>query len=150
MQARAVTGDAEPAAALTAAENRLAVELLPADEAVAARWAVAVMELGALVCTARSPQCGRCPLEERCAWVLAGRPAHDGARPALGRPGPGRTARCAGGCWRCCGRAGNPSGAAALAACWADAVQRERCLDGLVADGLVEPLHDGRFALPRS
>jgi A/G-specific adenine glycosylase len=37
---------------------------------------------------------------------------------------------------------------AALDIVWADAVQRERALDGLVADGLVDPLDDGRYALP--
>ena len=31
---------------------------------------------------------------------------------------------------------------------WADPVQRERSLDGLIADGLVDPLDDGRYALP--
>jgi A/G-specific adenine glycosylase len=36
---------------------------------------------------------------------------------------------------------------AALEAAWSETVQRERCLDGLVADGLVEPLADA-FALP--
>ena len=35
------------------------------------------MELGALVCTARAPRCPACPLLDRCAWVLAGRPALD-------------------------------------------------------------------------
>ena len=33
-------------------------------------------------------------------------------------------------------------------AAWADRLQRSRALDGLVADGLVDPLPDGRFALP--
>ena len=32
------------------------------------------MELGALVCTARSPRCGECPVLDDCAWVRAGRP----------------------------------------------------------------------------
>ena len=32
---------------------------------------------------------------------------------------------------------------------WDDAVQRERALDGLVADGLVEVLDDGTYCLPR-
>ena len=31
---------------------------------------------------------------------------------------------------------------------WADPQQRERALDSLVADGLAEPLADGRYALP--
>jgi A/G-specific adenine glycosylase len=35
-----------------------------------------------------------------------------------------------------------------LEAAWADQLQRSRALDGLVADGLVDPLPDGRFALP--
>jgi A/G-specific adenine glycosylase len=37
---------------------------------------------------------------------------------------------------------------AALDAAWADAAQRDRCLDSLLVDGLAEQLDDGRFALP--
>jgi hypothetical protein len=37
---------------------------------------------------------------------------------------------------------------AALDAVWPEPVQRVRALDSLVADGLVDPLPDGRFALP--
>jgi A/G-specific adenine glycosylase len=76
--ARLVVGQPTPAAAPSVAETRLAESLLPAEPAVAARWSVAVMELGALVCTAASPQCGRCP-------VSAGARAPD---PALRRHGP--------------------------------------------------------------
>ncbi len=32
------------------------------------------MELGALVCRARAPQCDRCPIADRCAWRKAGYP----------------------------------------------------------------------------
>jgi len=35
-----------------------------------------------------------------------------------------------------------------LASVWGEPVQRARALDGLVADGLVDPLPDGRYALP--
>jgi A/G-specific adenine glycosylase len=35
-------------------------------------------------------------------------------------------------------------------AVWAKQAQLDRALDGLVADGLVDPLPDGRFALPGS
>ena len=72
--ARLVVGQPTPAAAPSVAETRLAESLLPAEPAVAARWSVAVMELGALVCTAASPQCGRCPVARDCAWLAAGRP----------------------------------------------------------------------------
>src|SRR5437762_2276264 len=57
------------------AERRLAESLLPAEPAVAARWSVAVMELGALVCTAASPRCGDCPVARECAWLAVGSPA---------------------------------------------------------------------------
>jgi A/G-specific adenine glycosylase len=36
----------------------------------------------------------------------------------------------------------------ALDAAWPDVVQRARALDGLVTDGLVDPLPDGMFSLP--
>ncbi len=41
-----------------------------------------------------------------------------------------------------------PVAKTALDAVWHDAVQRERALDSLVADGLVEPLPRRRYALP--
>ncbi|WP_432548496.1 HhH-GPD family protein [Kineococcus sp. SYSU DK004] len=150
VQARAVTGAAEPAPALTAAESRLAEALVPDEEATAARWAVAVMELGALVCTARSPRCPACPLLARCAWVAAGRPEHEGpARRAQAWAGTDRQVR--GRLLAVLREAEGPVDAAVLAAAWtSDPAQRARCLDGLVADGLVEPLEDGTFSLPRS
>nr|WP_231947657.1 A/G-specific adenine glycosylase [Jiangella sp. DSM 45060] len=74
--ARAVAGTQYPPAP-TAAERRMALDLVP-DAETAPRWAVAVMELGALVCTARSPRCSSCPLAASCAWRLAGSPPDDG------------------------------------------------------------------------
>jgi A/G-specific adenine glycosylase len=56
---------------------RLAADLLPADPAESVRWNAAVMELGALLCTARSPQCASCPIRDSCAWLQAGSPAAD-------------------------------------------------------------------------
>lgn len=74
VQARAVRGRALPEPALTAAESRLAAELLPADAGAAVRWNASAMELGALVCTAKSPKCEQCPLLQTCRWVADGRP----------------------------------------------------------------------------
>lgn len=74
VHARLVTGNALPSPALTAAEKRLAVSLLPQNDAESVAWNASVMELGALVCTARSPRCGECPVLDECAWVRAGRP----------------------------------------------------------------------------
>jgi A/G-specific adenine glycosylase len=44
--------------------------------------------------------------------------------------------------------ADHPVDADLLAQVWDEPVQRARALDGLVADGLVDPLPDGRFGLP--
>lgn len=75
VHARLIGGAALPAPALTAAEMKRAAALLPADRALSVRWNAAVMELGATVCTARSPLCDACPVLDVCAWVAAGRPA---------------------------------------------------------------------------
>lgn len=74
VHARLVSGTALPAPALTAAEMRLATALLPADDGASVRWNAAVMELGAMVCTARAPKCVACPVRDSCAWLAAGEP----------------------------------------------------------------------------
>lgn len=60
-------------ASLTAAEKRWAGALVPAREHV--EWNAGAMELGALICTARNPDCDSCPLADACAWVAAGKPS---------------------------------------------------------------------------
>ncbi|WP_425462365.1 A/G-specific adenine glycosylase [Myceligenerans xiligouense] len=77
--ARTIDGVALPAPSYTAAERALATALTPADDADAARWAAASMELGALVCTARAPRCDACPVAELCAWRAAGSPPDEHA-----------------------------------------------------------------------
>jgi A/G-specific adenine glycosylase len=74
VHARLIGGTALPAPALTAAEMRLAAELLPDGGPESVRWNAAVMELGALVCTARTPKCAACPVRGACAWLAAGEP----------------------------------------------------------------------------
>ncbi|MFI6499780.1 A/G-specific adenine glycosylase [Nonomuraea typhae] len=143
--ARAVRGDEYPPTATSAAERRLAEALLPALGAP--RWGVAVMELGALVCTARSPRCADCPIADLCAWRLAGKPPHDG--PARkGQTYAGTDRQCRGRLLAVLRAAHGPVPKAALDAAWDDHVQRERALDGLITDGLAEYLDDGTYRLP--
>jgi A/G-specific adenine glycosylase len=145
--ARAVSGQEQPAPHLSVAERTLAQSLVPDDPAVAARWAVAVMELGALVCTARDPQCAGCPLVEACAWLSFGQPAYDGPRrPPQGFAGTDRQVR--GLLMAVLRDAPGTVPIGALDAVWADAEQRGRALTGLLDDGLVVALDDGEFALP--
>ena len=150
--ARAVTGVEFPATAVTRAERDLATGLLPEDEPTAATWAVAVMELGALVCTATNPSCPRCPIADRCAWRAAGHPAYDGpARKVQTYAGTDR--QCRG---RLLGLVRDGDGAVPqhrMDATWADPVQRERALDSLLADGLlvrieVDDPAEPHYALP--
>jgi A/G-specific adenine glycosylase len=145
--ARAVAGQGEPGPPAQARDLAAVGALIPAEAATAARFAVAVMELGALVCTARAPRCAQCPLLDQCAWVLAGRPAYTGPTP--------RPQRFAGTDRQVRGRlldvlrdSDVPVEPAALDAVWAEPIQRARALDGLIVDGLVEVTADGRFALP--
>jgi A/G-specific adenine glycosylase len=53
---------------------RLAGTLTP--EAEAGDYAQAMMDLGATICTPRSPDCGRCPLASACAGRATGAPEH--------------------------------------------------------------------------
>ncbi|MGC4958027.1 A/G-specific adenine glycosylase [Actinomadura citrea] len=145
--ARLLSGVEYPPKTQTSAEVRLAETLLPLDPPTAARWAVAVMELGALVCTARSPRCVDCPVIDRCAWQRNGRPAYDGP-PRKGQTYAGTDRQCRGRLLAVLRDAEDPVEKPALDVVWSDAVQRERALDALIADGLVDPLDDGRYALP--
>lgn len=147
VHARAVTGAALPEPSLTRAEVALATSLLPDDDAEAAVWHVAVMELGALVCTARAPRCGACPVATVCAWRLAGSPAHDGP-PRRGQRWEGTDRQCRGRMVQLLREAPGPVEGERLRAVWPDEAQRDRCLDALVADGLVEPLEGDRYRLP--
>lgn len=78
--ARAVDGHAHPGSA-TKAEAAWARELLPQEPQQSVRWNAGTMELGALVCTSRSPRCEDCPLLSSCAWVLAGKPSSPERKP---------------------------------------------------------------------
>jgi A/G-specific adenine glycosylase len=144
--ARLVGGQHLPPPSASAAERRLAEALLPEQPAVAARWSVAVMELGALVCTSARPECGSCPVAGGCAWRVAGHPAGGGARRSQGYAGTDR--QCRGRLLAVLRTADGAVPGARLDAAWPEPRQRSRALDSLVADGLVDPLPDGRFALP--
>ncbi|OKI07239.1 adenine glycosylase [Streptomyces sp. CB02923] len=145
--ARAVAGRQYPPNATTAAERKLARALLPQDEETAAKWAAATMELGALVCTARGPECVRCPISAQCAWRLAGSPAHDGP-PRRGQTYAGTDRQVRGKLLAVLREALGPVPQSVLDAVWDEPVQRARALDGLVSDGLVEPLPGGMYRLP--
>lgn len=75
VHARLIGGQALPEKSLTVAEQARARALMPQETGLAVRWNASVMELGALICTARSPRCTECPVQDLCAWQAAGCPA---------------------------------------------------------------------------
>jgi A/G-specific adenine glycosylase len=143
--ARAIHGRAD-AAASSSPRDLADVEALLPNDSDAPRFSVALMELGATVCTARAPRCGLCPLAN-CAWRSAGYPAAVGpTRRVQKYAGTDRQVR---------GRLldvlrgkDSPATRAELDVAWlTDTAQRDRALDSLLVDGLVEQTSDGRFAL---
>lgn len=145
--ARVIEAQAQAAPTLTVAETRLAASVVPTDPATSAVWNVAVMELGALVCQARSPQCPQCPLRARCAWVRAGSPAYDGpTRRAQGYEGTDRKVR--GDLVQLLRDSPKPLARKALAVVDPDQHRIDRLLGALIHDGLVEPVGRNRFRLP--
>lgn len=144
--ARAVAGRSQPG---PAAKRDLAdmTAILPDDVAASALVNAAAMELGALVCTARSPRCGVCPLADRCAWRAAGYPDTGDTRTKQAKyEGSDRQAR---GAILKVLRSATTHDVAAddVAPDWPDRLQRDRAIDSLIADGLVEAV-DRRLRLP--
>lgn len=143
--ARAVHGRADAGSPSPTRDHADVAALLPNTEA-APRFSVALMELGATVCTARTPRCGLCPLAE-CAWRHAGYPPATGpARRVQRYAGTDRQVR---------GRLLDvlrakdfPVTRAELDMAWlTDTAQRDRALDSLLVDGLITQTSDGRFGL---
>ena len=121
--------------------------LLPEDLAEQRLFNAGMMELGALVCTARTPRCTECPLAASCVWRLAGSPGADA--PTVRRQprfeGSDRQRR---GLVMAELRASDvPVTDAELAVVLPDPVERDRVLAGLAADGLAARTPDG-WTLP--
>lgn len=142
---RLVRGNTDAGAA-TPADRVLMESLLPAEPSTAARLSAAVMELGALVCTASAPDCPSCPVVSSCAWVTAGRPESQVRRSTQAWAGTDRQAR--GRIMALLRDSPGPVPRAAINLVWEPAEQRERCLASLVTDKLAVLLPDGTVGLP--
>lgn len=126
--------------------------LLPAGREAAAVFNAAAMELGAIVCTARAPRCGDCPIADLCEWRGAGYPDNAPQK----RP---KQAAFAGSDRQVRGRIMELMRSATAAVTQDEALaaaadgsvrepeQPQRALDSLVADGLIVEF-EGRLRLP--
>jgi A/G-specific adenine glycosylase len=121
--------------------------MLPRDRERAAVVNAAVMELGAVVCTARIPRCDACPIAAHCAWRAAGYPDTGDERRRQARyEGSDRQAR--GAVLKVLRDAATHAVPLdAVVPEWPDARQRDRAIDSLIADGLAEA-SEGMLRLP--
>ncbi len=143
---RALLGEARARAPYGSELREAAEAWLPARGARAHQ--LAVMDLGATVCKASSPDCGVCPLARGCAWLAAGRPAPHVAVPK-GEAAPFEaTARFARGRIVAMLAEGSPQSADAIAARLPEEhrVACEHYLEALARDGIVA-LREGRWGL---
>ena len=144
---RTVRGEPLPPRSVTRLERDTAATLLPDDGPTAAAWAVATMELGALVCGATAPRCSACPVSDLCAWRRAGRPAYDGP-PRRAQAYDGTDRQCRGRLLAVLRERHGPVHRTELDAVWPAPAQRERCLRSLIDDGLVAEVSESTYALP--
>lgn len=145
--ARVIDGQEFPAqSAPTKAERMLADQLAPTHAKSAAHWAVACMELGAVVCKARGPQCSQCPLAIHCTWKAVGSPSATAPRAVQKFSGTDRQVR--GKIMAVLRNAHEPVHSIDLRDCWPDQQQLDRCIGSLLVDGLITLVSDEKFALP--
>nr|WP_328841163.1 A/G-specific adenine glycosylase [Nakamurella leprariae] len=133
-------------ASATATDRRDLDRWLPQDPDTAATFSIAVMELGALLCTTGEPGCSQCPISDDCAWRAAGYPAAAAVRRQGAWAGSDRQVR-----GRIMAALRDAPAAVAegeLAAVWPDVQQWRRCLDSLLADGLAVRVDVGWIGLP--
>lgn len=147
VQARLVTGTQFPAASLSAAERVLAASLVPATVATSVTWNVAVMELGALICTARSPRCDQCPVRTTCAWFTAGQPENTTTRKRR-QTFEGTDRQCRGIIMEALRNADSAINRRDLSSSWHDEAQFNACVNSLLADGLICTTNGGALEFP--
>jgi A/G-specific adenine glycosylase len=145
--ARAVDGDGEPGPPSSRRDLASLEALLPEHLVDAHAFNAGIMELGAIVCTARSPRCDACPIADACAWRLAGYPPFDGKRKAVQKKYEGSDRHVRGLIMAELRATHVPVSSARIGSLWPDASQLDRALAGLLSDGLAVEREQG-YVLP--
>ncbi|MGL4306151.1 MAG: A/G-specific adenine glycosylase, partial [Mycobacteriaceae bacterium] len=144
--ARAVHGLSEAGNPSATKDMADTLALLPVASTRAAQYSAALMEFGALVCVARAPKCELCPINT-CAWFNSGKPASTLPRKKT-QTFIGTDRQVRGKLLDVLRESSTPVQRSALDMVWlSDTAQRDRALDSLLVDGLIEQTYDGRFAL---
>ena len=143
--ARVIDGVEVPTAAPTKSERQEREKLIPSKNPHV--WAAATMELGALICTAKNPQCGQCPLADQCIWRSLDYPFSD--QPKRTQSWHGTDRQCRGVIVQALRE--NPAlSKKEIMQLWDVPSQVEKALLTLLEDGLVVAQKGQRFSLPQS
>ncbi len=146
--ARAIAGQGEVGPARTRADLTTMQALLPSEPTEARAFNAGAMELGQTVCVARSPKCDACPITALCAWRAAGYPEYEGPTAPRQPRFEGSDRQVRGLIMRELRLSDTPVPAEVIEQLWPDAVQRERALAGLLADGLATGDDEQGYRLP--
>jgi A/G-specific adenine glycosylase len=141
---RVVDGVETPKAAPTKSERVERKKLIP--EKSAAIWAAATMELGAVICTAKKPKCGVCPLADQCKWRNLDFPLSD--QPKRTQTWHGTNRQCRGVIVQAL-RENSALSKKEINLLWDVPSQVEKALLTLLEDGLVISIPGQRFSLPQ-
>ena len=143
--ARVIDGVEVPTAAPTKSERHEREKLIPSKNPHV--WAAATMELGALICTAKNPHCGQCPLADQCIWRSLDYPLSD--QPKRTQSWHGTDRQCRGVIVQALRE--NPAlSKKEIMQLWDVPSQVEKALLTLLEDGLVVAQKGQRFSLPQS
>lgn len=134
--ARAIAGAGEPSPPSRGRDLDAMGRLLPESAHEAALFNAAIMELGAVVCTSRSPHCGLCPIRNACAWRAADYPEFTGKRKTVQKKFAGSDRQVRGLIMAELRSTHRSVTAAEIGTLWPDPAQLHRALASLVADGL--------------
>jgi A/G-specific adenine glycosylase len=142
--ARVIDGVEVPTAAPTKSEREKREELIPSKNPHV--WAAATMELGALICTAKNPKCGACPLADQCIWRSLDYPLSD--QPKRTQSWHGTDRQCRGVIVQAL-RENPVLRKKEIMQLWDVPSQVEKALLTLLEDGLVVAQKGQRFSLPQ-
>jgi A/G-specific adenine glycosylase len=143
--ARVIDGVEVPTAAPTKSERQEREKLIPSKDPHV--WAAATMELGALICTAKNPKCGQCPLADQCIWRSLDYPLSD--QPKRIQSWHGTDRQCRGVIVQALRE--NPAlSKKEIMQLWDVPSQVEKALLTLLEDGLLVEQKGQRFSLPQS
>ena len=125
-----------------------AMEALLPEPSLSPDFNAGIMELGALVCTARNPRCEACPIARTCAWKNAGYPEHVGPKKTVQKKYEGSDRQARGTVMKLLRESHRVVTTEELGSVWADKAQLGRAISGLLKDGLIELVADDSYQLP--